>query len=87
MNVDEGGHLYGVHGSSGGYADTIFRYAAKILFGKDIVGPLDFKTIRNSDFREVTLEVSPSIMILVFFIHVDTGGPGAFLILKFLVEL
>ncbi|KAL3521831.1 hypothetical protein ACH5RR_014665 [Cinchona calisaya] len=56
-NVDEGGHLYGVHGSSGGYADTIFRYAGKILFGKDIVGPLDFKTIRNSDFREVALEV------------------------------
>ncbi|KAK4386753.1 protein NAR1 [Sesamum angolense] len=29
-NVDEEGHLYGVHGSSGGYADTIFRHAAKV---------------------------------------------------------
>jgi len=57
-NVDEEGHLYGVSGGSGGYAETIFRHAAKILFGKEIEGPLDFRTIRNSDFREVTLEVS-----------------------------
>ncbi|XP_024963407.1 protein NAR1 isoform X1 [Cynara cardunculus var. scolymus] len=56
-NVSEEGHLFGVRGSSGGYADTIFRYAAKTLFGQDIKGPLDFKTIRNSDFQEVTLEV------------------------------
>ncbi|XP_027185315.1 protein NAR1 [Coffea eugenioides] len=56
-NAAEGGHLYGIHGSSGGYAEIIFRYAAKTLFGKEIVGPLNFKTIRNSDFREVTLEV------------------------------
>lgn len=57
-NIDEEGHLYGVRGSSGGYADTIFRYAAKVLFGKEIEGPLEYKTIRNADFREVTLEVS-----------------------------
>lgn len=56
-NVDEEGHLYGVHGSSGGYAETIFRHAAKTLFGREIKGPLEFKTIRNSDFREVSLEV------------------------------
>ncbi|KAK0598007.1 hypothetical protein LWI29_030734 [Acer saccharum] len=31
-NVDEG-HLYGVSGSSGGYAETVFRYAAETLFG------------------------------------------------------
>ncbi|GFZ03271.1 ferredoxin hydrogenase [Actinidia rufa] len=55
-NVNEEGHLYGVHGSSGGYAETIFQYAAKILFGKEIKGPLDFKIIKNSDFREVRLE-------------------------------
>ncbi|KAL3845967.1 hypothetical protein ACJIZ3_003370 [Penstemon smallii] len=57
-NVDEEGHLHGVRGSSGGYADTVFRYAAKVLFGKEIEGALEFKTIRNADFREVTLEVS-----------------------------
>ncbi|KAF5474958.1 hypothetical protein F2P56_006810 [Juglans regia] len=56
-NVNEEGHLYGVHGSSGGYAETIFRYAAKTLFGREIDGPLDFRIIRNSDFQEVTLEV------------------------------
>ncbi|KAE7995247.1 hypothetical protein FH972_000067 [Carpinus fangiana] len=56
-NVNEEGHLYGVHGSSGGYAETIFRYAAKTLFGKEIEGPLEFRTIRNTDFQEVTLEV------------------------------
>nr|XP_043610466.1 protein NAR1 isoform X2 [Erigeron canadensis] len=56
-NVSEEGHLYGVRGSSGGYADTIFRHAAKALFGHDIKGPLNFRTVRNSDFQEVTLEV------------------------------
>ncbi|KAJ8621482.1 hypothetical protein MRB53_030011 [Persea americana] len=56
MNVDEG-HLYGVSGSSGGYAETIFRHAAKSLFGKEIKGPIDFKILWNSDFRELSLEV------------------------------
>ncbi|XP_062013642.1 protein NAR1 isoform X2 [Rosa rugosa] len=51
------GHLYGVRGSSGGYAETIFRYAAKVIFGREIEGPVDFRTIKNSDFQEVTLEV------------------------------
>ncbi|XP_073125320.1 protein NAR1 [Henckelia pumila] len=62
-NVDEHGHLYGVHGSSGGYADTVFRYAAKLLFGKEIEGPLEYKTIRNADFREVTLEVQGKVVL------------------------
>lgn len=56
-NIDEDEHLFGVQGGSGGYADTIFRYAAKVLFGKEISGPLDLKVIRNSDFREVSLEI------------------------------
>ncbi|KAL8134107.1 hypothetical protein AgCh_009248 [Apium graveolens] len=55
-NVDKG-QLYGVSGSSGGYAETIFRHAAKTLYGQDIQEPLVFKTVRNSDFREVSLEV------------------------------
>lgn len=65
-NVTEEGHLYGVAGSSGGYAETIFRHAAKALFGQTIEGPLEFKTLRNSDFREVALEVSsyPTITVL-----------------------
>ncbi|OMO89337.1 Iron hydrogenase, small subunit-like protein [Corchorus capsularis] len=56
-NVDDGRHLYGVAGGSGGYAETVFRYAAKVLFGREISGPLDFRIIRNSDFRELALEV------------------------------
>ncbi|KAH6837701.1 ferredoxin hydrogenase [Perilla frutescens var. hirtella] len=62
-NVDEEGNLYGVRGSSGGYADTVFRYAAKKLFSKEIEGPLEYKTIRNADFREVTLEVEGKIVL------------------------
>ncbi|KAM7530854.1 hypothetical protein LguiB_034264 [Lonicera macranthoides] len=62
-NVNEGGHLYGVHGSSGGYAETIFRHAAGKLYGREIKGPLEFKTIRNSDFQEVTLEVDGEIVL------------------------
>ncbi|XP_054776675.1 protein NAR1 [Prosopis cineraria] len=56
-NINDDGYLYGVCGSSGGYAENIFRYAAKTLFGRQIDGPLNFKNIRNSDFQEVTLEV------------------------------
>ncbi|KAF1882450.1 hypothetical protein Lal_00039098 [Lupinus albus] len=52
-NINEEGYLYGVRGSSGGYAETIFRYAAKTLFGRQIDGPLNFRNIRNSDFQEV----------------------------------
>ncbi|XP_052201344.1 protein NAR1 [Diospyros lotus] len=62
-NVNEEGHLYGVCGSSGGYAETVFHHAAKTLFGKEVRGPLDFKIIRNSDFREVTLEVEGEIVL------------------------
>ncbi|KAH9681260.1 hypothetical protein WN944_013857 [Citrus x changshan-huyou] len=57
------GHLYGVAGSSGGYAETVFRHAAKTLFGKVIEGHLEFKTIRNSDFREVALEVEGKTLL------------------------
>ncbi|XP_050213456.1 protein NAR1 [Mercurialis annua] len=62
-NVNEEGHLYGVNGSSGGYAETVFRNAAKTIFGMDVKGPLSFKTIRNTDFREVTLEVDGHIVL------------------------
>nr|KYP57500.1 Cytosolic Fe-S cluster assembly factor NARFL [Cajanus cajan] len=52
-NINEEGSLYGVHGSSGGYAETIFRHAAKTLFGRQIDDPLTFRNIKNSDFQEV----------------------------------
>lgn len=66
--MKENGELFGVLGSSGGYADTIFRYVAKKLFGRDIQGPLDLKIVRNSDFQEVTLEVSWDLSFLGIFI-------------------
>lgn len=62
-NVSEEGHLYGVSGSSGGYTATIFRYAARTLFGKEIKGPLDYRIIRNADFRELTLEVDDKVVL------------------------
>lgn len=56
-NVNDDGHLYGTTGSSGGFAETIFRHAAKVLFGEEIEGSLNFKVLRNSDFQEVSLEI------------------------------
>ncbi|KAL5207757.1 hypothetical protein ABZP36_032192, partial [Zizania latifolia] len=47
INVDDDVHLYGVSGGSG----------AHVPVDREIQGPLDFRIIRNSDFREVTLEV------------------------------
>ncbi|PIA33198.1 hypothetical protein AQUCO_04200148v1 [Aquilegia coerulea] len=54
--VDDVGHLYGLNGSSGGYAEPIFRHTAKTIFGIHIEGPLNFKTKKKfrfsrSDFR------------------------------------
>ncbi|XP_030377012.1 probable cytosolic Fe-S cluster assembly factor GK14772 [Scaptodrosophila lebanonensis] len=40
---------------SGGYAEHIFKYAAKELFNNTL-HELDFKQLRNRDFREVILE-------------------------------
>jgi len=56
-----------VRGSSGGYAETIFRYAAKTLFGRQIDDSLTFRNIRNSDFQEVTLEASSSEVYEIIF--------------------
>jgi len=56
-NVDEEGNLYGVSGGSGGYAETVFRHAARAIYKREIEGPLDFRIMRNSDFREIILEV------------------------------
>lgn len=40
---------------SGGYAEHIFKYAAKELFG-EIVDRVEFKALRNPDFKEISLE-------------------------------
>jgi len=43
-------------GGSGGYAHHVFIHAAKNLFQQDIE-QMNWKILRNTDFREVTLEV------------------------------
>lgn len=68
-NVDDKGILYGVSGGSGGYAETIFRHAAKTLFDKTIEGPLQFRIMRNSDFQEVILEVEDKVVLKFAFCY------------------
>lgn len=41
---------------SGGYSDYLFKNAAAELFGLDQPDVLTYKTLRNVDFREITLE-------------------------------
>jgi len=54
-NVDEFGHLCGMYGgTSGGYLEFIFRYAAKQIWNIE-VDTIKYSNIRN-DFTEVTLE-------------------------------
>lgn len=49
--------VYGFeYSGSGGYAEHLFKYAAKELFGQ-AVGQVQFKSLRNPDFKEVSLEV------------------------------
>jgi iron only hydrogenase large subunit-like protein len=46
-----------LNAGSGGSLEHIFRYAARELFGIEVVGPLEYVQGRNPDFREVTLVV------------------------------
>ncbi|KAG2444101.1 hypothetical protein HYH02_009043 [Chlamydomonas schloesseri] len=51
--------LYGLRdaSSSGGYADYVFRAAARELAGAELPpGPLPWRALRNADFQELTLE-------------------------------
>lgn len=47
---------------SGGYSDHIFKYAAKELFDMDIE-ELDYKNLRNPDFREIILEKDGKLLL------------------------
>ncbi|XP_029364432.1 cytosolic Fe-S cluster assembly factor narfl isoform X2 [Echeneis naucrates] len=49
---------------SGGYLHHVFTYAAKHLFGEE-VKELTYKTLRNKDFQEVTLE-KDGVVLLCF---------------------
>lgn len=48
--------------SSGGYAHHVFVNAARELFNQDI-NQLQWKTLRNADFREVTLEADGEVVL------------------------
>ncbi|KMQ91805.1 putative cytosolic fe-s cluster assembly factor, partial [Lasius niger] len=55
--------LWGHSGSgSGGYADFIFRYAAKNLFDEEDV-VVDFKNLRNPDFQEAELKRNDQVLL------------------------
>lgn len=47
---------------SGGYSDHIFKYAAKELFGADVIS-LDYKNLRNPDFKEVIFEKDGQVLL------------------------
>ncbi|KAM9345781.1 cytosolic Fe-S cluster assembly factor narfl [Symphorus nematophorus] len=47
---------------SGGYLHHVFTYAAKQLFGEE-VKELTYKTLRNKDFQEVTIEKDGAVLL------------------------
>ena len=53
------------HGSgSGGFTENLFIAAAKELFGKDLAGSdLEYKTLKNADFQEITLEHEGEVVL------------------------
>jgi len=55
--------LWGHSGSgSGGYADFVFRYAAKNLFGEENVA-VDFINLKNPDFQETVLKKNDQVLL------------------------
>ncbi|EFA78611.1 nuclear prelamin A recognition factor-like protein [Heterostelium album PN500] len=52
----ETGSPYGVEGSTGGYFEFLYRYAAKELFGVE-VKEIEYQVGRNTDFKEASLVV------------------------------
>lgn len=62
-NVDENGNIGIVGGSSsGGYLESVFKYAAKQLFNVH-VDEIKYTQGRNSDFKECSLEVDGKIVL------------------------
>ncbi|XP_077980347.1 cytosolic Fe-S cluster assembly factor narfl-like [Glandiceps talaboti] len=53
-----GGQIVSHSGTgSGGYIEYVLKYAAKELYGHNVEG-IQYKTLRNKDFKEVTLEIN-----------------------------
>ncbi|XP_063790938.1 cytosolic iron-sulfur assembly component 3 [Pseudophryne corroboree] len=49
-------------GGSGGYLEHVFKYAAQELFGIH-VNDIKYKTLKNKDFQEVTLERDGEVLL------------------------
>uniref|UniRef100_UPI0037E7746E cytosolic Fe-S cluster assembly factor narfl n=1 Tax=Semicossyphus pulcher TaxID=241346 RepID=UPI0037E7746E len=63
LNSVDGDDFLSHSGSgSGGYLHHVFMYAAKQLFGEE-VKELTYKTLRNKDFQEVTLEKDGKVVL------------------------
>ena len=57
LSGDEHVSLKTNYGSgSGGFTENLFIIAAKELFGKELGPNLEYKTLKNADFQEITLE-------------------------------
>lgn len=68
MNIFETGKLRINHGSgSGGHAENVFLMVAKELFNRELnCDDLTFRTLKNSDFKEITLENENGDVLLRF---------------------
>lgn len=55
--------VYGYEQSgSGGFSEHIFRYAVQQLFGEELT-ELNYKSLRNPDFREITFEKDGKVQL------------------------
>lgn len=62
-NISTNDEFFGTHGSSGGYAEYVFRKAAKEIFNVQ-VDSVQFKPVKKStDFQVVNLEVDGKIVL------------------------
>ena len=56
-NLNEDGNFLGISGGSGGYLETIFKFASKELFNID-VKEIIYKIGRNKDYKETSLIIN-----------------------------
>eukprot|EP00736_Rhodelphis_marinus_P009892 Rmarinus@m.19897 len=57
--------LHGIEGGSGGYLESIFRYAAKTLFDRH-VHKIEYELGRNADYKETKLLAEDGTVLLHF---------------------
>jgi iron only hydrogenase large subunit-like protein len=61
-NIDSDGNLFGMHGPSDGFAEFVFRYAAKQLYGLEM-DKVEFKTKRNKDYKFTELVYQDQVVL------------------------